>query len=116
MHSRFGLSRAPRLCHDLAAAIPLSRPRILIAKMGQDGHDRGAKVIASGFADLGYDVDIGPLFQTPEEAAQQAVDADVHVIGVSSQVRLALPGEAVGRGPLARPPAKCVCSTYSVDV
>ena len=55
--------------------------------MGQDGHDRGAKVIASGFADLGYDVDIGPLFQTPEEVAQQAVDADVHVIGVSSQVR-----------------------------
>lgn len=61
------------------------RPRILVAKMGQDGHDRGGKVIASGFADLGYDVDVGPLFQTPEEVAQQAVDADVHVIGVSSQ-------------------------------
>ncbi len=61
------------------------RPRILIAKMGQDGHDRGAKVIASGFADLGWDVDVGPLFQTPEEAAMQAVDADVHVVGVSSQ-------------------------------
>ncbi|KAJ1554765.1 hypothetical protein HK405_004117 [Cladochytrium tenue] len=60
------------------------RPRILVAKMGQDGHDRGAKVIASGFADLGYDVDIGPLFQTPAEVARQAVDADVHVIGVSS--------------------------------
>ena len=61
------------------------RPRILVAKMGQDGHDRGAKVIASGFADLGFDVDIGPLFQTPQEVVQQAIDADVHVIGVSSQ-------------------------------
>ena len=60
------------------------RPRILIAKMGQDGHDRGAKVIASSFADLGFDVDIGPLFQTPEETALQAVENDVHVIGVSS--------------------------------
>lgn len=61
------------------------RPRILVAKMGQDGHDRGAKVIASGFADLGFDVDVGPLFQTPKEVALQAVDSDVHVIGVSSQ-------------------------------
>lgn len=61
------------------------RPRILVAKMGQDGHDRGAKVIATGFADVGFDVDLGPLFQTPEEVAQQAVDADVHCIGVSSQ-------------------------------
>lgn len=61
------------------------RPRILVAKMGQDGHDRGAKVIATGFADLGFDVDIGPLFQTPNEVAQQAVDADVHVVGVSTQ-------------------------------
>ncbi|KAH7936581.1 hypothetical protein HPB49_001455 [Dermacentor silvarum] len=60
------------------------RPRILVAKMGQDGHDRGAKVIATGFADMGFDVDIGPLFQTPEEVAQQAIDADVHVVGVSS--------------------------------
>lgn len=60
------------------------RPRILIAKMGQDGHDRGAKVIASSFADLGFDVDIGPLFQTPEETATQAAENDVHVIGVSS--------------------------------
>lgn len=60
------------------------RPRILVAKMGQDGHDRGAKVIASGFADLGFDVDVGPLFRTPDEVAQQAVDSDVHVIGVSS--------------------------------
>ncbi|MGO0062931.1 methylmalonyl-CoA mutase [Brevibacillus fluminis] len=60
------------------------RPRIMIAKMGQDGHDRGAKVIATAFADLGFDVDIGPLFQTPEEAAQQAVENDVHVVGMSS--------------------------------
>ena len=60
------------------------RPRIYIAKMGQDGHDRGAKVIATAFADMGYDVDIGPLFQTPEEAAQDAVDNDVHIVGMSS--------------------------------
>ena len=60
------------------------RPRIMIAKMGQDGHDRGAKVVATGYADLGFDVDIGPLFQTPEEAAKQAVENDVHVLGVSS--------------------------------
>ena len=60
------------------------RPRILIAKMGQDGHDRGAKVIATAFADLGFDVDIGPLFQTPAETALQAVENDVHVVGVSS--------------------------------
>ena len=60
------------------------RPRILIAKMGQDGHDRGQKVIASAFADLGFDVDIGPLFQTPGEAAKQAVENDVHIIGASS--------------------------------
>ena len=60
------------------------RPRILVAKMGQDGHDRGQKVIASAFADLGFDVDVGPLFQTPEEVARQAVEADVHVVGVST--------------------------------
>lgn len=60
------------------------RPRILIAKMGQDGHDRGAKVVATSFADLGFDVDMGPLFQTPAEAAKQAVENDVHVLGVSS--------------------------------
>ncbi|XP_043398068.1 methylmalonyl-CoA mutase, mitochondrial isoform X2 [Chelonia mydas] len=60
------------------------RPRLLVAKMGQDGHDRGAKVIATGFADIGFDVDIGPLFQTPREVAQQAVDADVHCVGVST--------------------------------
>jgi methylmalonyl-CoA mutase len=61
------------------------RPRILVAKLGQDGHDRGAKVIATAFADLGFDVDIGPLFQTPEEAASDAIENDVHVVGVSSQ-------------------------------
>jgi len=61
------------------------RPRILVAKLGQDGHDRGAKVIATGLADLGFDVDIGPLFQTPEEAAKQAIENDVHVVGISSQ-------------------------------
>ncbi|QIE58073.1 methylmalonyl-CoA mutase [Rasiella rasia] len=60
------------------------RPRIMIAKMGQDGHDRGAKVVATGYADVGFDVDIGPLFQTPKEAAQQAVENDVHILGVSS--------------------------------
>ncbi|MCK0198659.1 methylmalonyl-CoA mutase [Ancylobacter sp. 6x-1] len=82
------------------------RPRLLVAKLGQDGHDRGQKVIASAFADLGFDVDIGPLFATPEEAARQAVENDVHVIGISSlaaghltlvpQVKAAL--EAEGRG------------------
>eukprot|EP00116_Pleurobrachia_bachei_P011114 sb/3471376/ len=60
------------------------RPRILVAKAGQDGHDQGQKIIATGFSDIGYDVDIGPLFQTPGEVAQQAIDADVHVVGVSS--------------------------------
>jgi methylmalonyl-CoA mutase len=61
------------------------RPRMLVVKMGQDGHDRGAKVIATAFADIGFDVDVGPLFQTPEEAAQDALDNDVHVVGISSQ-------------------------------
>jgi len=60
------------------------RPRILVAKMGQDGHDRGAKVVATSFADLGFDVDVGPLFQTPEEVAKQAIENDVHILGVSS--------------------------------
>ncbi len=72
---------------DLAAQFEKShgrRPRILIAKLGQDGHDRGSKVIATAFADLGFDVDIGPLFQTPEEAARQAMENDVHIVGISS--------------------------------
>jgi methylmalonyl-CoA mutase len=69
-----------------ALAARLGRqPRILIAKLGQDGHDRGAKVIASGLADLGFDVDLGPLFQTPAEVARRAVDGDVHLLGISSQ-------------------------------
>jgi methylmalonyl-CoA mutase len=82
------------------------RPRLLVAKMGQDGHDRGAKVIATAFADMGFDVDVGPLFQTPEETARQAVENDVHVVGASSlaaghltlvpELRIAL--EALGRG------------------
>ncbi|MCL4115399.1 UNVERIFIED_CONTAM: hypothetical protein GTU68_027843 [Idotea baltica] len=69
---------------DRFAAQDGRRPRIMIAKMGQDGHDRGAKVVATGYADLGFDVDIGPLFQTPEEAAKQAVENDIHILGVSS--------------------------------
>ncbi len=76
-----------RICKDVEsfAHDEGRRPRILVAKMGQDGHDRGAKVIATAFADIGFDVDIGPLFQTPAEVAKDAIDADVHVIGVSSQ-------------------------------
>lgn len=73
-----------RTLADKFADVEGRRPRIMIAKMGQDGHDRGAKVIATSFADIGFDVDIGPLFQTPEEAAKQAVENDVHILGVSS--------------------------------
>jgi len=69
---------------DKFASMEGRRPRIMIAKMGQDGHDRGAKVVATGYADIGFDVDIGPLFQTPAEAAKQAVENDVHILGVSS--------------------------------
>ena len=69
---------------DRLAEIVGRRPRIMIAKMGQDGHDRGAKVVATAYADLGFDVDIGPLFQTPEEAAKQSVENDVHIVGISS--------------------------------
>ena len=69
---------------DKFAELEGRRPRIMIAKMGQDGHDRGAKVVATGYADIGFDVDIGPLFQTPAEAAKQAVENDVHILGVSS--------------------------------
>lgn len=69
---------------DTFAKLDGRRPRIMIAKMGQDGHDRGAKVVATGYADVGFDVDIGPLFQTPKEAAKQAVENDVHILGVSS--------------------------------
>jgi len=73
-----------RVLSNNFASLQGRRPRILIAKLGQDGHDRGAKVIATAFADLGFDVDIGPLFQTPEEAARQAVENDVHILGISS--------------------------------
>ena len=69
---------------DAFAAREGRRPRLLVAKMGQDGHDRGAKVVATAFADLGFDVDVGPLFQTPDETARQAVENDVHVVGLSS--------------------------------
>ena len=69
---------------DEFAALEGRRPRIMVAKMGQDGHDRGAKVVSTGYADIGFDVDIGPLFQTPAEAAKQAVENDVHILGVSS--------------------------------
>ncbi len=77
------VTRVRRMTDDFAE-VEGRRPRIMIAKMGQDGHDRGAKVVATAYADLGFDVDIGPLFQTPEEVAKQAVENDVHVVGVSS--------------------------------
>jgi len=84
------------------------RPRILVAKMGQDGHDRGAKVIATGFSDLGFDVDVGPLFQTPDEVAQQAIDSDVHVVGVSSL--------AAGHKTLVPELAKCLKDLGRPDI
>jgi methylmalonyl-CoA mutase len=76
-----------RVCADVKAFAEEEgrRPRMLVVKLGQDGHDRGMKVIATAFADIGFDVDVGPLFQTPNEAARQAIDNDVHVVGVSSQ-------------------------------
>ena len=79
-----GFAAIQRSVEDFAEAEG-RRPRMLVVKMGQDGHDRGAKVIATAFADIGFDVDVGPLFQTPEEAAQDAIDNDVHVVGISSQ-------------------------------
>ena len=75
--------KAQQMANEFALAEG-RRPRILVAKMGQDGHDRGAKVVATGYADLGFDVDIGPLFQTPGETAKQAVENDVHILGISS--------------------------------
>jgi methylmalonyl-CoA mutase len=69
---------------DKFAEMEGRRPRIMIAKLGQDGHDRGAKVVATAYADLGFDVDIGPLFQTPKEAVKQAIENDVHILGISS--------------------------------
>jgi methylmalonyl-CoA mutase len=85
--SEFGQDRKIeqiRKLTDEFAAQQGRRPRILIAKMGQDGHDRGAKVVATAYADMGFDVDMGPLFQQPEEAARMAVENDVHVVGISS--------------------------------
>jgi len=82
---RNDLLRRARLMADLFAEGEGRRPRILTAKMGQDGHDRGEKAVATAFADLGWDVDVGPLFQTPAEVARQAIENDVHVVGVSSQ-------------------------------
>jgi methylmalonyl-CoA mutase len=79
-----GFARIQRDIEDFAEEEG-RRPRMLVVKMGQDGHDRGAKVIATAFADIGFDVDVGPLFQTPEEAAQDAIDNDVHIVGISSQ-------------------------------
>jgi methylmalonyl-CoA mutase len=76
-------AEAKAMCAEFASKAG-RQPRIMIAKMGQDGHDRGAKVISTGYADIGFDVDIGPLFQTPAEAARQAVENDVHLLGVSS--------------------------------
>ena len=75
---------AVRKLSDKFAELDGRRARILIAKMGQDGHDRGSKIIATGFADLGFDVDIGPLFLTPDEVAKQAIENDVHIVGASS--------------------------------
>lgn len=84
------------------------RPRILVAKLGQDGHDRGAKVVATGLADIGFDVDIGPLFQTPAEAAKQAVENDVHVVGVSSQ--------AAGHKSLVPELIRCLKELQAADI
>jgi len=81
MNSKF---KKARVLSDKFAALEGRRPRIMIAKLGQDGHDRGAKIIATSFADLGFDVDMGPLFQTPDEAARQAAENDVHILGISS--------------------------------
>jgi len=82
-----GDSDFEKVCAEVAAFADEEgrRPRLLVVKMGQDGHDRGARVIATAFADIGFDVDVGPLFQTPDEAARQAVENDVHAIGVSTQ-------------------------------
>ncbi|TVP81548.1 MAG: methylmalonyl-CoA mutase, partial [Puniceicoccaceae bacterium] len=88
------------------------RPRIMIAKMGQDGHDRGAKVVATGYADLGFDVDIGPLFQTPEETARQAVENDCHIVAMSSLAaghKTLLPALIAELTKLGRPDIMVIC-------
>ena len=97
---------------DAFAAREGRRPRIYIAKLGQDGHDRGAKVVATAYADFGFDVDIGPLFQTPEEAARQAVENDVHVVGMSSLAaghKTLLPQLVAELKRLGRPDIMVVC-------
>ena len=102
---------AQKLAHDFAASRG-RRPRILVAKMGQDGHDRGAKVVASSFADVGFDVDIGPLFQTPEEVAKQAMENDVHVVGISSLAgghKTLIPDLIQALTDIGRPDIKIVC-------
>jgi methylmalonyl-CoA mutase len=83
MNHNIEFEKAKSLTNDFANRIG-RRPRLMVAKLGQDGHDRGAKIIATAFADIGFDVDIGPLFQTPDEAANQAAENDVHILGISS--------------------------------
>jgi methylmalonyl-CoA mutase len=103
--------KAQRLADNFAAKYG-RRPRILVAKMGQDGHDRGAKIVATGFADVGFDVDIGPLFQTPEEVAKQAMENDVHLIGVSSLAgghKSLIPDLINALANVRRPDIKVVC-------
>ncbi len=113
--SEFGASpeiEAVRALTDAFAAREGRRPRIYIAKLGQDGHDRGAKVVATAYADFGFDVDIGPLFQTPEEAARQAVENDVHVVGMSSLAaghKTLLPNLVGELKRLGRPDIMVVC-------
>jgi methylmalonyl-CoA mutase len=113
--SEFGASpeiEEVRALTDAFAAREGRRPRIYIAKLGQDGHDRGAKVVATAFADFGFDVDIGPLFQTPAEAARQAVENDVHVIGMSSLAaghKTLLPQLVEELKKLGRPDIMVVC-------
>ena len=97
---------------DAFAAREGRRPRIYIAKLGQDGHDRGANVVATAYADFGFDVDIGPLFQTPEEAARQAVENDVHAVGMSSLAaghKTLLPQLVAELKRLGRPDIMVVC-------
>jgi methylmalonyl-CoA mutase len=113
--SEFGASpeiEEVRAMTDAFAAREGRRPRIYIAKLGQDGHDRGAKVVATAYADFGFDVDIGPLFQTPEEAARQAVENDVHVVGMSSLAaghKTLLPQLVAELKKLGRPDILVVC-------
>ena len=106
-----GFAEAVRLA-DAFAEAEGRRPRILVVKLGQDGHDRGARIVASGFADIGFDVDVGPLFQTPQEAARQAVDNDVHVLGISSLAaghKSLVPAAQAALAEYGRPDIRVVC-------